>query len=107
MNQACLERLSKHELRIISEMAGIKLEETLKKNETCDNLGECYEEIHDKSPFKLIILDIRSILPKKGCRKIKRGFKYVEEMKELTSLKIEKFRNNLIKVKNDLIEKFK
>ena len=30
MNQACVERLSKHELRIISEMAGIKLEETLK-----------------------------------------------------------------------------
>ena len=48
-----------------------------------------------------------SILPKKGCKKIKKGLKYAEEMKELKSLQIEKFKNTLIKVKNDLIEKFK
>ena len=52
-------------------------------------------------------MDIRSILPKKGCKKIKKGLEYVEEMKELTFLKIENGKNNLIKLKYDLIEKFK
>ena len=62
---------------------------------------------YNESPFKSISLDIRSILPKKGCKKIKTGLEYVEEMKELTFLQIENGKNNLIKVKNDLIEKFK
>ena len=61
----------------------------------------------DESSFKSIILDIRSILPKKGHKTIKKGLKYTEEMKELTSLQIGKFKNALIKVKNDLIEKLK
>ena len=52
-------------------------------------------------------MDIRSILPKKGCKKIKRTLKYIEEVKELTYLQIENAENNLIKLKNDLIEKFK
>ena len=52
-------------------------------------------------------MDIRSILPKKGCKKIKKGLEYVKEMKELTFLQIEHGKNNLIKLKNDLIEKFK
>ena len=52
-------------------------------------------------------MDIRSILPKKGCKKIKKGLEYVEEMKDLTFLKIENGKNNLIKLKYDLIEKFK
>ena len=52
-------------------------------------------------------MDIRSILPKKGCKKIRKGLEYVEEMKELTFLQIENGKNNLIKIKNDLIKKFK
>ena len=52
-------------------------------------------------------MDIRSILPKKGCKKNKKGLEYVEEMKELTFLQIENGKNNLIKVKNDLTERFK
>ena len=52
-------------------------------------------------------MDIRSILPKKGCKKIKKGLEYVEEMKELTFLQIENGKKNLIKLKNDLIERFK
>ena len=48
-------------------------------------------------------MDIRSILPKK----IKKGLEYVEEMKELTFLQTENGKNNLIKLRNDLIEKFK
>ena len=52
-------------------------------------------------------MGIRSILPKKGCKKIKKSLEYVEEMKELTFLQIENGKNNLIKLKNDLIERFK
>ena len=52
-------------------------------------------------------MDIRSILLKKGCKKIKKVPEYVEEMKELTFLQIEDGKNNPIKVKNELIKKFK
>ena len=52
-------------------------------------------------------MDIRSILPKKGCKKIKKVLDYVEEMKQLTFFQIENGENNLIKLKNDLIERFK
>ena len=52
-------------------------------------------------------MDIRSILSKKGYKKIKKSLEYVEEMKELTFLQIENGKNNLIKLKNDLIERFK
>ena len=65
------------------------------------------KKTYSESPFKSIILDIRSILSKKGCKKIKEGLQSVEEMKELTFLQIENGKNNLIKLKNDLIEKFK
>ena len=65
------------------------------------------EKTYNESPFKLIILDIRSILPKKGCKNIKKGLEYVEEMKELTFLQIENDKHNLIKLKNDLIKRFK
>ena len=41
-----------------------------------------------KSPFKSIITDIRSNLPKRGHKLIKNGLKYAEEMKELTDLQV-------------------
>ena len=65
------------------------------------------KKTYNESPFKSIILDIRSILLKKGCKKIKKVPEYVEEMKELTFLQIEDGKNNPIKVKNELIKKFK
>ena len=37
----------------------------------------------------------------------KKGLEYVEEIKELTFLQIENFKNKLIKGRDDLIEKFK
>ena len=40
-------------------------------------------------------------------QKNKKGLEYVEEMKELTTFQIENGKNNLIKLKNDLIEKFR
>ena len=39
--------------------------------------------------------------------KNKKGLEYVEQMKALTFLQIENGKNNLIKMKNDLIERFK
>ena len=38
---------------------------------------------------------------------MKKGLEYVEEVKELTFLQIKIGKNNLIKLKNDLIERFK
>ena len=52
-------------------------------------------------------MDIRSTLFKKEQKKIKTGLEYIEEMKELTFLQIENNKNNLIKLKNELIERFK
>ena len=40
-------------------------------------------------------------------KKIEKGLECVEEMKELTFLQTENGKNNLIKLKNDLIERFK
>ena len=40
-------------------------------------------------------------------QKNKKALEYVKEMKELTFLQIENGKNNLIKIKNDLIERFK
>ena len=46
------------------------------------------------------------ILPKREYKNFKKGPEYVEEMKELTFLQIESSKNNLIKLKNGLIERF-
>ena len=81
-------------------MTNIKLEKTLKKDEIFNILGEYYEETYDEPPFKSIISDIISILPKKGYKTIKKGLDNVEEMKQLTFLQIENFKNNLIEIKN-------
>ena len=88
-------------------MIDVKLEKTLKKDEMFESLTKYYKEVYDESPFESIILDIRTILPKKGQKTIKKGLKYIEEMKELTSLQIENGKNDLIKLRNDLIETFK
>ena len=88
-------------------MRRIKVKTNVQKNKLFKKLKKNVKKKYNESPFKSIILDIRSILPKKGCKKIKKGLEYVEKMKELTFLKIENGKNNLIKLKNDLMEKFK
>ena len=88
-------------------MRGVKVKKTSKKDELFKILKKNVKKTYNESPFKSIILDTRSILPKKGCKKIKKGLEYVEEIKELTFLQIENGKTNLIKLKNDLIERFK
>ena len=61
--------------------------------------------IEDESPFKSIISDIRSNLPKRGHKLIKNSLKYAEEMKDLAYYQIKSFKEKLIKFKNDLIKK--
>ena len=58
--------LSECELRLIVDMRDVKVDklfEILRKNDKIT---------YDESPFKPIISDIRSILPKKGCKTIKK-----------------------------------
>ena len=100
-------KLSKSDLMMIADMRGVKFKKHQKKDELFKMLKKNVEKTYNESPFKLIILDIRSILPKKGCKNIKKGLEYVEEMKELTFLQIENGKHNLIKLKNDLIKRFK
>ena len=72
MEQLHVKKLSKHELRLIADMRGVKVEKSLKKDELF-KISEKYDKITcDESPFKSIISDIRPILPKKGCRTIKK-----------------------------------
>ena len=52
------------------------------------------------SPFKSLISDIRSILPKDGCKKIKEHLKYIRELRKSTTLEIKNIKNELIKIKN-------
>ena len=52
------------------------------------------------SPFKSLISDIRSILPKDGCKKIKERLKYIRELRKSTTLEIKNIKNELIKIKN-------
>ena len=76
--------ISEHEMGKIVDMKGIKLEKTLKKDALYEILRKYDKIIHDESPFKSIILDIRSILPKKGYKSFKKSPKYIEEIKKLT-----------------------
>ena len=99
-------KLLSSELRLVADTRGIKVKKNVKKK-IFKKLKKNVKKTYNESPFKSIILDIRSILLKKGCKKIEKGLEYVKEMKELTFLQIENGKNNLIKLKNDLIERFK
>ena len=79
MNSLYVKNLSKHELSIIADITNIKLEKTLKKDEIFNILGEHYEETYDEPPFKSIISDIISILPKKGYKTIKKVLKMLKK----------------------------
>ena len=57
--------LSNHEMRLIADMRGIKAKKTLKKDKLFKILKKYDKITYDVSPFKSIILDIRSTLPQK------------------------------------------
>ena len=63
-------KLSKSHLIMIADMRGVKVKKTSKKDELSKILKKYIKKTYNESPFKSIILDIRSILPKKGCKKI-------------------------------------
>ena len=65
------------------------------------------EDKNKESPFRSIIADIRNKPSKSGDKLIKKGFYYVEKMKELTESQVNNIKDKLIKFKNDLIMKNK
>ena len=58
---------------------------------------------YKETPFKSIIVDIRN--KQNGDKLIRKGFHYVEEMKELTESQAKNIKEKLIKFKNELIRK--
>ena len=62
-------KLSKSDLMMITDMRGVKVKKTSKKDELFKILRKNVGKTYNESPFKSIILDIRSISPKKGCKK--------------------------------------
>ena len=64
--------LSKSDLMMIADMRGVKGKKTSKKDELFKILKKNVKRTYNESTFKSIILDIRSILPKKGCKKNKK-----------------------------------
>ena len=61
-------KLLSSELRLIADMRGIKVKKNTQKKKF--KILKKYDiKTYNESPFKSIILDIRSILPKKGYTK--------------------------------------
>ena len=100
-----VKKLSKHEMKMIAKMRGIKVKKSMGKTDLFKILKILDKIGHNESPFKSIITDIRNNLPKRGLKLIKNGIKYAEEMNELTGLQVKSFKENLIKFKNGLIVK--
>ena len=94
-------------MKLIVKMRGIQVKKSTSKIELFRISKQADKMTYNESPFKSIIADIRSNLSKKEHNLIKNGLKYAEEMKELTNLQVKRFKENLIKFKNDLIEKNK
>ena len=61
MNLSHPKKLLLCELRLIADMRGIKAKTTLEKDELFEILNKNNKKTYDESPFKSIILDIRSI----------------------------------------------
>ena len=73
-----------YELELLPDMRDVnaKKKKTLKKHELFETLCKYSKKTNNELQFKLIILDIRSISPKKGYKKIKKVLNM--KMKELT-----------------------
>ena len=61
MNLSHPKKLLLCELRLIADMRDIKAKTTLEKDELFEILNKNNNKTYDESPFKSIILDIRSI----------------------------------------------
>ena len=61
----------------------------------------------NESLFKSLISDIRSILPKDGCKKLKERLKYIRELRKSTTLEIKNIKNELIQIKSKRISRNK
>ena len=108
MNQSKhVKNLSKYEMKLIAKMRGITVKNSTSKVELLRIFKKGGRTTYNESPFKSIIADTRSNLPKRGHKLTKNGLKYVEEMKDLTKLQVKTFKENLFKFKNDLIKKNK
>ena len=93
MNQSkYVKNLSKHEMRWIAKMKGIKIKKSTSKTELFWILKKEDKKTYNESPFKSVIADIRSEHPKKGHKLIKNGVKYAEEMKGLTNSQVKKLK---------------
>ena len=72
MHLSSPKKLSRSDLMMIADMRGVKVRKTSKKDELFRILKKNVKKTYNESPFKSIIFDIRSILPEKGCKKIKK-----------------------------------
>ena len=70
-------------------------------------LNKTVEITFNESPFKSLISDIRSILPKDECKKLKKHLKYITELRKSTTFDIKDTKNELIKIKNKRINRNK
>ena len=67
MNQSkYLKNLSKYEMRLIAKMRGVKVKKSTSKTELFRILEKADKITYNESPFKSIIVDIRSNLTKRG-----------------------------------------
>ena len=74
MNQSkYVKNLSKYEMRLIAKMTGIKVKKSTSKIELFRVLKTADKITYNESPFKSIIIDIRSNLLKRGHKLIKNG----------------------------------
>ena len=62
---------------------------------------------YKESPFKSIIAVIRNKLSKNENKMIKKGLYSLEKMKRLTELQVKHIKEKLIKIKNELIRKYR
>ena len=69
MNFPSPKKLSKSDLMTIADMRGVKVKKTSKKDELLKILKKNAKKTYNELPFKSIIFDIRSILPKKRLEK--------------------------------------
>ena len=89
--------------------------ELIEDQEDINELNEYLEIIFKKtleitfneSPFKSLISDIKSILPKDGCKRLKKRLKYIIELRKSTTLEIKNIKNELIKIKNKRLNRKK
>ena len=61
--------------------------------ESCELIEDEDESSFNESSYKSLISDIRSILHKDGCKKLKKRLKYIRELRKSTTLEIRNIKN--------------